>query len=139
MRRKHLPSAPPVAEGLRTDAGAIFIDSLIAAAMVAMALGAMLQVVAESGGRERQGEQRRAALLVAQSELDAAGSDIPLRSGRSVGIIGDLTWRMDISPFDQAGAANTSGALWVVAISVRPRAGGTDLVTLKTLRLGAPA
>jgi len=120
------------------DAGSVFVESIIAAAIVAMALGATYRVIADSAGRDRGVEQRRAALLVAQSELAAVGSEIPLESGQHAGLSGDILWRVDVTPYSD-GVAAAMGGLWRVAVSVRPRDAEVDSVRLETLRLGPKA
>ncbi|MHB8528967.1 MAG: hypothetical protein ACYC8V_05565 [Caulobacteraceae bacterium] len=115
--------------------GAIFIDALISAAIVAVALGAAFQVIADSARRGRLEAMRGSALLVAQSEMAAVGSAVPLASGESAGISGDFVWRVDVAPYGAEGPANAAGGLMKVAVRVRPRSGGHDLVVLQTLRL----
>ena len=121
---------------LPADAGSVFVESIIAAAFVAMALGATLKVVADGANRERATEARRAALQVAQSELAAVGAEIPLQSGQQTGVTGDMIWRVDISPADDAIESSAVGPLWEVSVAVQPRAGGAPLARLDTLRLG---
>jgi len=122
--------------GARTDRGSVFIESMIAAAIVAMALAATFRVITDGAQRDRAVETRRAALLVAQSELAATGSEIPLQPGQSAGSAGDFIWRVDVSPYIDGVDASAVGGLWRVDVSVSPRAGGADLVTLDSLRLG---
>ena len=119
----------------RPDGGAVFVEALVAAAIVAMILAATLRVISDGAVRERMTENRRMALLVAKSELAAVGAEIPLEPGESAGFAGNLVWRADVSPYDGAGAPNSAGALMKVRMSVRPRAGGADLVVLDSLRL----
>ncbi len=119
----------------RRDGGDVFVEALVATAIVALILAAAFHVIIEGAARERRLDSRGMALLVAQSELAAVGADIPLAPGESAGIAGDLVWRVNVSPYDGAGAPNSAGALMKVHVSVRPRAGGPDLVGLDTLRL----
>lgn len=126
-------------EAGRPDAGSVFVESIIAAAIVAMALGATFQVIAQSARRGHAIEDRREALLVAQSELAAVGSEIPLTPGQSAGLAGDLEWRVDVSPYADAIGASAAGSLWRVEVSVSPRDGGESLARLTTLRLGPAA
>lgn len=119
-----------------TDAGSAFVESIIAAAIVAMALGATYRVIADSAARDRATEARRTALLIAQSELASVGADIPLAPGDTSGQSGDMTWRVEISPYGAGEDKNAAGELLRVAVSVGPQAGGPDLVTLQSLRLG---
>ena len=120
----------------RRDSGSVFIEALVATAIVAMILAATFRVVADGAARERRIDARRVALLVAQSELASVGADIPLAPGESAGLAGDLVWRVNVSAYDGAGGANDAGALMKVHVSVRRRAGGGDLVALDSLRLG---
>lgn len=120
----------------RRDGGGVFIEALVATAIVAMILAATFRVIADGAARERRIDARRVALLVAQSELAAVGADIPLIPGESSGLAGGFVWRVNVSSYDGAGAANDAGGLMKVHVSVRPRAGGADLVALDSLRLG---
>jgi hypothetical protein len=121
------------------DSGSVFVESIIAATIVAVALGATFQVIGDGANRDRAVQARRGALLVAQSRLAAVGSEIALRSARTDGQEGDLAWRVDVSPDSDGIDASAGGALWRVIVSVRPRAGGGELVRLDTLRLGPAA
>lgn len=120
------------------DAGSIFVESMIAAAIVALVLATAFRVIADSADRERITEGRRSALLIAQSELAAVGSEIPLASGQSSGLSGDIVWRVDISPYSDGVDSSSVGGLWRVAVSVRPRGADRDSVRLQTLRLANP-
>ncbi len=126
-------------ESRSDDAGSVFVESIIAAAIVAMALGGTFQVIADSAARTRAAEVRRAGLLVAQSEMAAVGAEIPLQSGETAGLSGDLIWRVRVSPYADGVEARAVGALWRVSVAVQPRAGGADVARLETLRLGPPA
>jgi hypothetical protein len=123
-------------ERARHDSGAIFVESLVAAAIVAMILVTTFRVIADGAVHARMTEQRRIALLVAQSELAAVGSEIPIEAGENSGVSGGMVWTVDISPYSDESGASTVGALWQVAVSVRPRAERRDLIRLRTLRLG---
>lgn len=135
MRRRHTLAGRRAC----AETGSAFVESIVAAAIVALALGATFRVVADGAARDRGAEARRAALLVAQSELAAVGADIPLAPGNTSGESGDLAWRVDISPYAENDEKNPAGELLRVAVSVRPREGGSSLVTLQSLRLGAGA
>ena len=123
----------------RGDRGSIFVESMIAAAIVAIALAAAYRVIGQGAIEQRAVDDRRAALLVAQSELDAVGAEIPLAAGSQTGLADGLAWRVDIEPYGEGGEANIAGGLWRVVVSVRPQAGGEALATLKSLRLGRKA
>lgn len=120
------------------DVGAIFVEALIASAIVAMALATTLRIVADGAIRDRALSQRREAILVAQSQLAAVGVSVPLQVGQSSGVEGDLAWRADVAPYGSGGGLrNPAGSLWTVAVHVAPRGGGADLVVLNSLRLGS--
>jgi hypothetical protein len=112
------------------------VEALVAAAIVAMILAATLRVISDGAVREHTLGNRRMAVMLAQSELAAVGAEIPLEPGETAGFAGNLVWRADISRYDAAGGPNSVGALMRVRVSVRPRAGGPDLVELDSLRLG---
>ena len=123
----------------RRDRGDIFVESLIAAAIVGMILSATFRVISDGAVRARATEQRREALMVAQSTLDSVGAEIPLKAGEGSGVSGDLAWTVDIAPYSDESGASSVGALWRIVVSVRPRDSGRALVALRTLRLGPEA
>jgi len=118
------------------DRGSIFVESVIAAAIVAMALGGVFRMIVDGVNHGRDVQARRTALLLAQSELAAAGSEIPLQPGQEAGVSGDLVWRVDISPYNDGIDASAAGGLWRAAVSVRRRTGGVELARLESLLLG---
>ena len=119
------------------DAGSAFVESIVAAAIVAMALGTTYRVIGDGAARDRAAEARRGALLVAQSELAAVGADIPLTPGDASGVSGDMAWRVEITPYAEGEDKSPVGGLLRVAVSVWPRSGGPTLVSLQSLRLGS--
>lgn len=122
------------------DRGSVFIESLVASAIVAMILVATLRVVADGAAHTREVEDRRVALMVARSELAAVGAEIPLEPGENGGLSGNMLWSVRIAPYDDlngSGAlASAAGRLWNVRVGVRPRGARRDLAVLETLRLG---
>jgi len=120
---------------IRVDAGEVFIESLVAAAIVAMIMVGMFRVITDAAMHARMTEQRRVALLVAKSELAEVGSEIPIASGENSGVSGNLAWTVAISPYSDESGASAVGSLWAVDVSVRPRLGRGELVRLRTLRL----
>ena len=123
----------------RRDGGEIFLESVVATAVVAMIMIAMFRVVTDAAMHSRMNEQRRVALLVAKSELAEVGSEIPIASGESTGVSGSMAWSVQVSPYSDDSGASSVGDLWAVDVSVRPRLGGRPLVRLRTLRLGPEA
>ena len=118
----------------RRESGSIFVETMIAAAIVAISLGSMYSAVGDSARRDRLVQQKHSAILIAQSELAAVGSVIPLSPGMTGGVAGPYAWRVDVAPYRglQGGVA---GQLMEVTASVRALDGATDIVTLKSLAL----
>jgi type II secretory pathway pseudopilin PulG len=117
------------------ERGSVLLEALVSTAIVAAVMATMLTAVSQADQRRREVALRRAALMVARSELAAVGREIPLRPGQLEGIDGDLAWRVSIEP-ERANALN--GALAppaTVTVSVRAIAGGDNLATLRTLRV----
>lgn len=141
-RRPPVPSAPRDASPT-SEAGSVFIEALVATAIVAMILVATLRVVADGAAHARAVEDRRLALLLARSQLAAVGSQTPLEAGENGGSAGALLWTVRIDPYsdptgDQS-AASSAGDLWQVRVAVRRRETRRDLVVLDTVRLAPHA
>lgn len=120
---------------MRRDSGSVFVELMIAAAIVALSLAAMYRAIGDGALRNRQINQKQTALLVAQSELAAVGSAIPLSPGTTGGTDGPYAWRVDVEPFNGDADASDAGALWQVNVSVRALDGGNVLVSLTSLAL----
>ena len=138
-KRSVVQANGPLRSRARRDRGDIFVESLIAAAIVGMILSATFRVISDGAVRARATEQRREALMVAQSTLDSVGAEIPIKAGEGSGVSGDMAWTVDIAPYSDESGASTVGALWKIVVSVRPRDGGRTLAALRTLRLGPEA
>ena len=119
---------------MRRDGGTVFIDTLVAAAIVALALGMLYRVVGASAHRSVALADRRMALLIAQSELANVGAEIAAAPGTTEGIQGPFAWRVEIAPDPATSAASNTGRLMSVTVSVARR-GEPALVSLRTLRL----
>jgi hypothetical protein len=120
---------------MKNDTGSVFIESMVAAAIVALSLAAMYRVIEDGAMRDRAVNAKQNALLIAQSELAAVGSAIPLAQGMTGGIEGPYAWRVDISPTEAGSPASSAGSLLQVSVSVRPVDGGNAIVTLNSLAL----
>jgi hypothetical protein len=118
------------------DSGSVLIEAMVAAAIVALMLGAMYGSIGDTAMREKVVAQKRMALLIAQSELDAVGSILPLSPGATGGVDGAYTWRVDIQPYSASQGAGTSGPLYEVTVSVRASGDNVSLATLRSLALG---
>ena len=117
------------------DSGSVFIESMVAAAIVTLSLAAMYRTVEESAHNSRVIAEKRMAMLIAQSHLATIGSVIPVAQGNTGGIEGTYAWSVAIAP-DSDTNASDAGQLWQVTVAVRPVEGGNDLVTLRSLALG---
>jgi type II secretion system protein I len=120
---------------MRDDRGSAFVEALVASAIVAMAVLVMLQSVSQTASRQSSLENRRVALLIAQSQLASVGSLIPLAPGDQSGSEGQFVWRVRIAPYQASGNSGTGGLMAVetsVALS-----GGRELVTLRSLAFAA--
>jgi hypothetical protein len=95
----------------------------------------MYQAIGDGAMRNRKLHEKQMALLVAQSEMAAIGSEIPVASGTTSGTSGNYAWRVDIEPFNAETDASQTGDLWVVTVAVGSAEGGTDLVRLQSLAL----
>ncbi|MFM9851990.1 MAG: hypothetical protein ACKVOJ_04160 [Sphingomonadaceae bacterium] len=107
----------------------------MAAAIIAAMLGVTFQAVTASAQQSRMIEDRRLALLVAQSQMSAADARASTSFGETRGVTGTIEWRVTISPY-QAGT-NASVPLELVTVSAGRGERGVPLVTLRTLRIVA--
>lgn len=118
--------------------GFVFAEAMVALAVVAVAVGLLFAVLADGLGRTRAATAKRLGLLLAQSRLAAIGGEIPLRTGSFSGAEGAFVWHVGISRYRIGAARSTVGDLFLVEVTVRPRAAGGGAVELRSLRL-APA
>jgi len=119
------------------EGGFALVEALVALAVLALSLTCLLRVTADYARLSRLAETHRAAELVAQSELAAAGLLYPLDGGTVTGVVGPFIWRVQSAPYGD-GAESAAGRLWLVSAGVRRREGGPDIVVLRSVRL-APA
>ena len=129
----------------RRESGSALVEAMVGAAIVAGTLAGMFSAIRESAAHNFMIEQRRVAMMIAQSELAAVGPVIPTSPGVTEGTQGDYYWRVDIEPYgavpQQTGFGtppNIAGVLCSVHVTVadvnrRPLA---NLTTL-TLARGA--
>jgi hypothetical protein len=91
----------------RHDSGSALVEAMIGAAIVSITLAGMYEAIRESAAHNHMIEERRNALMIAQSELAAVGSVIPSIPGTTEGTEGDFYWRVDIAPYAGAAPAQT--------------------------------
>lgn len=118
--------------------GTIFLETVIAAALVSIILVALFNTLVDSARHARQVREQQYALLVAQSQLATVGASIPLRSGVVRGVAGRYRWRIEIAPTAGEGRGKI-GQILRVTISVRVEDSPRIAASLATLRAaGAP-
>ena len=120
------------------ESGSVFIEALVATAIVAVVLGGVFRVTADSVARHRMVNDRRYALLIARSQMAAAGFAIPFASGVTEGTDGEDIWRVDMRPCPSSDSAASAGTLYCIAVSVRNAREGAPLITLSSRRLAPP-
>ncbi|MCF4164787.1 type II secretion system GspH family protein [Zavarzinia compransoris] len=114
--------------------GAALIEVLVALAIVALGLGTLFAVVGDGSLRAREQGDRQAALVVAQSQIEAAGRAYPLGGAPVTGRAGPLVYRIESRPYGAKGQS-LAGDLWFVTVSVRRDGVTTPLVVLGSIRL----
>ncbi len=146
------PLAAPVVSGRgRSQRGLTLIEVLVAFVVLALTLGVILQIFSGGLRNARLSDAYTRALLLAESRLEAVGSEQALVPGETVGQLGeDLRWRVRIQPWagaaadPLAAAAPAGGAppariLYEVQVQVAWQAGGRErALRLTSLRLGDP-
>lgn len=115
------------------ERGFVLVETLVSLIIVALVLGALFETVALTAGNARAAADTRMALMVAESQIAAAGTAAPLTPGTYGGVTDGYRWQVEIRP---------AGGLAVPAAELRVTAGtpaNPALVRLTTLRLaGAP-
>ncbi len=124
-----------VSQNSSQESGSIFIETLIASAIIALMLAATFRSIGDASLRTQKAEERREALLVAQSQMASAGITQPLSAGGTSGIDGDMAWQLDVAPYTFASDENDVGQLARVRVTVKRRGTDRDLITLSSLRL----
>lgn len=146
------PFAASVASGRgRSQRGLTLIEVLVAFVVLALTLGVILQIFSGGLRNARLSDAYTRALLLAESRLEAVGSEQALVPGETAGQLGeDLRWRVRIQPWagaaadPLAAAAPAGGAppariLYEVQVQVAWQAGGRErALRLTSLRLGDP-
>lgn len=120
------------------EAGFTLLETLVALAIVAIALGAAYAGFASGARATHRAETALEALTRAESALALVGAEIPLTEGETVRRDGVWTMTVAIAPH-RPGAAYAWAPLGLRPLMVRAeaRAEGGAAVRLETLRLGA--
>ena len=119
--------------GRSDESGFALAETLVAAAIIAAMVGVTFQSI-ETGARQtRLVEERRKAMLVAQSQLTAVGSAQSTSLGETSGLTSGIRWRLSVQPYR---ANEPSGArLETVSVTAGLASDKRDLVILKTIRV----
>lgn len=110
------------------DRGSILIESMVAAAVLALILGAAYQILGDASRRSARADLQRSALLVAQSRLATLPLDEPVSAGVSTGVIDGLQWRIAVEPRE--------GSAMRVRVGVAERGARRPLASLESVRPG---
>lgn len=114
------------------DRGSIFLETIVAAAIVAMILGVTLEAISNSAARTARISAASGALMIAESHLAEIGAATPLVPGTAQGTEGGFRWRLDVRPQGTRGPAGTP---YLVTIEVAAPQ-GRFATRLQTVRLG---
>jgi general secretion pathway protein I len=120
---------------------------MVAVAILAVAMGVLLQLFSTGLKGGRLAEQRAVAALLAQSKLAAVGVESPLEEGEREGRFErGYRWRVTVAPYLEGGqeAPPEGGpAPYEVVVTVswgdQDRDRAEQSLSLVTLRLAAPA
>ena len=112
------------------ETGSVLIEALVAVLIVAAMAGLWFETVSSGAGRQRNADDRRTAMLVAQSQLATVGVLRPVVPGETSGSDGSMAWRIAVDPHAEAGPA-----VYRVRVTVGSASGRT-LARLETLRFG---
>ena len=124
--------------------GYTLVEVLVAFVILAMTLTVLLRIF--SGGVRNIGVSAdyARAVLIAESQLEAAGIDEPYHAGETRGIEDEeFTWTRSVSPYlPSPGYAPTVNGLraWHVEVTVEwPHGDGQRSIDVSTVRLELPA
>lgn len=112
------------------ESGTVLVEALVAVLIVAAMAGLWFDTLGQGVRQQRTVADRRIAILVAQSQLAAAGVLQPAGRQDSNGSDAGMTWRTSIEPYPDAGEGVEK-----ITVSVG-KPGGTDLASLQSLRFG---
>lgn len=132
------PAHPePVGMTKRCDdpqAGFTLIEALIALAIIAAITGALVETVTADAHARYAVEQRRSALLIAQSAMDRARGGEAVDDGHSAGPGPELAWHIDRAPYEQDTVPFAETHLEQLIVTVTD-SGGHPLVRLASVRI----
>ena len=115
--------------------GFTLVETLIALAIIAGALAATLQVVVSQIRATRMIDERRMAMLVAQSQLAAIAAAADSGQFETRGRTSGVAWRAAIAPYPTRFARPRIES---VTVSAGTGPDGRPLAVLRSLRLARP-
>ena len=123
--------------------GFSLLEVIAAIMLLAIAFGALMKVAGASVSLTRNAAEHSEAAMYARSLLDSAFVGEPVRPGSSSGRFNpQYRWQLDVTPWNQAGAAAADASLRLyqldLAVSWGPAAHPRS-AHFRTLRLGGAA
>ncbi len=121
--------------------GMTLIEVLVAFVVLSATLAVAMQIFSAGMRNARLAGGYTNAIILAQSQLDTLGREIPIAIGETTGQVGsDTRWTISIQPFDDAGATDLYQMpvrLYRAYVHVAWSEGGKERkVSLSTLKLG---
>lgn len=114
------------------ERGSIFLETVIATAILALILGATFEILQDSARRARRIDGQREAMMIAQSRLATYPLTRPALAGSQSGEEMGYRWQMDVVP---AASPLPAGPL-DVSVTVASLRDPAIRVHLRTLRSG---
>lgn len=116
-----------------TQNGFALVETLVATAIIAVMLGVTFQSIELGARQTRMVEDRRQAMLIAQSQLSAVGAARSDVFGDSKGLTSGIGWRLTVKPYrtDQPSVARLEEVTVTAGLADDPR----PLIILKTVRV----
>ena len=113
--------------------GFTLIETLIATAIIAGMVGTTYQVITTSARQTGEVENRRLAILVAQSQIAAVGAAQNSGFGETRGVTDGIRWRIVIDAY-RSGPVSAA-RLEQVRVTTGLDSDGRDLFTVRTIRV----
>jgi general secretion pathway protein I len=124
----------------RHQSGFSLLEVLVAFAILALSLGVLLQIFSKALIATSVSETYSRAVALAESKLNAVGSELPLEEGVQSGEPEDgMDWSVYVEPFALEGWLGENPPLQpyrVTAVVSWPGSARARRVSLRTLRLG---
>lgn len=128
-----MPNEPRSLRTMRNEDGFSLVETLIAALIIAGMLGVVFQVIENGARQSRTLENRRLAILVAQSQLSAIEAIENTSFGEMQGETSGVRWRVEVSPRPSSIASTVK--LEDVVVTTAMSDDDRDLFVLRTVRI----